>query len=164
MAPRPILRWPDPCLSQPAAAVEGVTDATRALIADMFDTMYAAAGRGLAAPQIGVLQRIFVMDVTWKEGPKTLRVFVNPDLLWHSTETATGPEGCLSIPGVVAEVTRRTSVRMRWLDGDGVRQTGTLTGFAAVCAQHEYDHLDGIVTFDRLEPQVRARLEAAFAA
>jgi peptide deformylase len=155
----PILRWPDPRLSQPCAPAVP-DDALRGLAADMLETMYAAPGRGLAAPQVGHLLRLFVMDVTWKEGVRSPQVFVNPELLELSTARVTGPEGCLSIPGPVTEVERAEVVRMRWMDLDGQSHEAVLTGFAAICAQHEYDHLDGILTLDRLPPEARARAEA----
>jgi peptide deformylase len=155
----PILRWPDPRLSQPCAPAVPDDDLRR-LAADMLETMYAAPGRGLAAPQVGRLVRMFVMDVTWKEGHHSPQVFVNPEVLELSAARVTGPEGCLSIPGPVTEVERAETVRMRWMDLDGQVQEAMLTGFAAICAQHEYDHLDGILTLDRLPPEARARAEA----
>lgn len=162
MSVRAILTWPDARLSQMCDPVADAS-ALRGLAADMFDTMYAAQGRGLAAPQIGVMQRVFVMDVTWKEGVKSPVTMINPVIEWASGQVVTGPEGCLSIPGVVADVTRPDTVRMRWQDLDGDMQIQTLTGFAAICAQHELDHLDGIVTFGRVSPETRAVLEQEYA-
>jgi peptide deformylase len=155
MTRRPILRWPDPALSQPCAPVAPGEDVA-GLAADMLETMYAAPGRGLAAPQIGVLKRLFVMDVTWKTGTPDPVVCINPEILWRSDEMAAGPEGCLSIPGPTTMIRRATSVRMRWTAPDGVAREEVLTGFAAICAQHEYDHLDGILTLDHLAPGPRA--------
>jgi peptide deformylase len=140
--------------------VGAVTPEVRALAADMLDTMYAAPGRGLAAPQVGVLQRLFVMDVTWKDGPRNPMVLIDPEVLWLSEARACGPEGCLSIPGVLAEVERATALRLGWTDLDGARVEAVLEGFAAICAQHEMDHLDGIVTLDRLTPEARAEVLA----
>ncbi len=163
MAILPILRWPDPRLATVCApAVPG--EALNALAADMLETMYAAPGRGLAAPQVGALLRVFVMDVGWKAGTPTPEVVVNPEILWSSPDLAEGPEGCLSIPGVTAHVTRPRAITLRWTMLDGTLREDTLTGFAATCAQHEYDHLDGIVTFHRLTPEARAQAEAEFAA
>lgn len=163
MAVLPVLRWPDPRLATPCAPA--VPDAaTRALVADMFDTMYAAQGRGLAAPQVGVLTCVFVMDATWKQGSRAPRVFLNPEILHRSSRSVTGPEGCLSIPGVSADVIRAAEITLRWTDLDGGSLQETLTGFDAICAQHEIDHLDGIVTFDRLSPDLRAALQAAYTA
>lgn len=152
----PILHWPDPRLAQTCAPLGAVTSEVRALAADMLETMYAAPGRGLAAPQVGAMLRLFVMDVAWKDGPADPMVLIDPEVLWLSDERAVGPEGCLSIPGVVAEVERSRALRLRWTGLDGVRVEALLEGFAAVCAQHELDHLDGIVTLDRLSPDARA--------
>ena len=159
----PILRWPDPRLATPCTPATPDA-ATRALAEDMLETMYAAPGRGLAAPQVGALIRLFVMDVAWKEGHPAPRILLNPEILWSAATTATGPEGCLSIPGLTADIPRATEIRLRWTDVDGHRHEETLTGFAAICAQHEIDHLDGRVTFDRLPPAQRAALEAAYLA
>lgn len=160
----PILTWPDPVLARPAAPLPpGPADApTRALAADMLDTMYAAPGRGLAGPQVGQLLRLFVMDTGWKEGPRDPQVFLNPQILWSSRDVATGPEGCLSIPGVSALVTRPVAIRVGWQDLDGAAHEANLTGFDAICAQHEIDHLDGKVTFDRIDPDQRSALIAAY--
>ena len=162
MAIRPILTWPDPRLSQPCAPIG--PEQVAALAADLLDTMYAAPGRGLAAPQLGQLCRLFVMDTTWKEAAPCPRVIANPEILWRSDEVAAGPEGCLSIPGITAEVTRAKAIRLRWQDAQGAVQDEVLTGMEAICAQHEYDHLDGIVTFDRLPPETRAALIAEYTA
>lgn len=158
MAVLPILRWPDTRLMQPCAPVTGDM---HQLAADMLDSMYAAPGRGLAAPQVGHLLRMFVMDCTWKEGELAPQVLVNPEMLWRSEESAIGPEGCLSLPGVTAEVARSRSVRLRWKQLDGSLRESTLTDFAAICVQHEYDHLDGILTLDHLDPATRAKVERA---
>ena len=115
----------------------------------MLETMYAAPGRGLAGPQVGVMKRLFVMDPTWKEGSPAPLVCLDPEIMWRSDDTAAGPEGCLSIPGVLTVVERATSVQLRWRDLDGALHDQVLTGFAAICAQHELDHLDGIVTLQR---------------
>lgn len=161
MAVLPVLTWPDARLSTPCVPALP-TDTTRALAQDMLDTMYAAPGRGLAAPQVGHLIRLFVMDVTWKDGPPAPRIFFNPVILSRGTATATGPEGCLSIPGITTDITRATEIHLRWTDAEGRPQEDTLTGFAAICAQHEIDHLDGILTLDRLSPTARARALAAY--
>lgn len=160
MAILPILRWPDPRLSTPCAPVDG--DVAQ-LAADMLETMYAAPGRGLAAPQVGVLKRMFVMDVAWKTGTPDPVVCINPEILWRSEDTAEGAEGCLSIPGISTLITRATTIRLGWTTLEGDRREADLTGFAAICAQHEYDHLDGLVTFDRLPPESRAAALAEYA-
>ena len=165
MVLRPVLQWPDTGLSTPCAVVAQEED-LETLIADMFQTMYAAPGRGLAAPQVGVLKRLFVMDTTWKEaGDKssgTPLVMINPEILTFGSTLATGDEGCLSIPGVVTSVLRPSSVTLRWQDEARNWQTGTFDGFAARCIQHEYDHLDGLVTFDRLTPEARREAEETY--
>lgn len=162
MTLRKILTWPHPALEAVCAPVEAVTDDIRALAADMLDTMYDAPGRGLAAPQVGELQRLFVMDPTWKEGTRTPMVCINPDILDRSDDTGTADEGCLSIPGVTASVERPTAVRMVWTDLDGTVHDTWLTGFAALCAQHELDHLDGILTLDRVDDAQRAAILDAY--
>lgn len=160
MALLPILSWPDTALSTPCVSV-GDED-LGALITDMFETMYAAPGRGLAAPQVGVLKRFFVMDATWKEGVGSPLVMINPEILSLGPVQELGDEGCLSIPGVVTPVLRPTTVHLRWQDQHGAQQEGAFDGFAARCIQHEYDHLEGLVTFDRLAAEDRGRAEAEF--
>lgn len=159
MAVLPILTWPDQRLSVPCTPV-GDDDVAQ-LTADMLDTMYAAPGRGLAAPQVGVLKRVFVMDTTWKHGTPTPRVIIDPRILSRSEETAVGAESCLSIPGVSADIVRAISIRLAWRDVQGNDHDEILTGFAAICAQHEIDHLDGIITLDRLAPDQRQSALAA---
>ena len=161
---RPIVLWPDPILSRTCDKIVGVDDAIRALAADMLDTMYDAPGRGLAAPQVGVPLRLFVMDCTWKDGEKSPRALINPEIVTVSNERVFGPESCLSIPGITARVERHQSITMRWTGLDGQPCEDILTGFEAVCAQHEIDHLNGIVIFDRVPPDTRAVLEAGYAA
>ena len=159
---RPILRWPDPGLLTVAQSAS-VDDATLTLARDMLETMYDAQGRGLAAPQVGVLTRVFVMDAGWKTGDRSPETFINPEIIWRSPEMTLGPEGCLSIPGVLAEVSRHREIILRWTVADGSVQAQKLTGFRAICAQHEMDHLDGIVTLDHLPPDARAWAEAVLA-
>lgn len=156
---REIRRWPDAVLTQKAVAA-AVDDATLTLAKDMLDTMYAAEGRGLAAPQVGVLVRVFVMDATWKLGVATPEVFINPEVIWRSDDLVASSEGCLSIPGVLAEVMRAKEVILRWVMPDGSVSAQKLVGFRAICAQHEMDHLDGIVTLDHLSAEARANAEA----
>ena len=154
-----VLKWPDPRLSVLCTQAP-VDDSTLSLARDMLDTMYAAHGRGLAAPQVGAMIRVFVMDATWKSAERTPEVFINPQVLWRSDTTAIGPEGCLSIPGAITEVTRATEIILRWTTKDGAIAAQKLTGFRAICAQHAIDHLDGILTLDRLSPEARAIAEA----
>lgn len=163
MAVRAILRWPDPLLRQVCAVVALPVQGDMAhLAADMLETMYAAPGRGLAAPQVGVPARLFVMDATWKAGVFAPQVFFNPEVLWLSEQRVTGPEGCLSLPGITADVARAAEVRLGWQDRAGTPQQALFSGFEAVCVQHECDHLQGIVTLDHMTPPARALAEAAF--
>jgi peptide deformylase len=163
MAVLAVRLWPDPVLSRVAGPVTDLATA-QVLAADMLDTMYHAQGRGLAAPQAGVSLRVFVMDATWKEGTPAPQVFVNPVILSRSDDVAVGPEGCLSIPDITTDIARATAIRLRWTDLDGASHEAGLTGFHAICAQHEIDHLDGIVTLDRLSPEARAMAEAEYLA
>ena len=160
MAVRPIVEVPDPVLRGVAEPVESIDEGVRDLARDMLETMYAAPGRGLAAPQVGLALRLFVMDVAWKEGAPDPQVFINPEVLGVSDETATREEGCLSIPGRLSRVTRPAEVALRWLDLDGAVQKDTFDGFAATCVQHEIDHLDGILCIDREEPAPKDAAEA----
>jgi peptide deformylase len=159
----PILKWPDARLRAPCAPVQDVA-ALQDLARDMLDTMYDAPGRGLAAPQVGHLHRMFVMDAGWKEGKPDPLVMINPVILEFGEETAVNSEGCLSLPGITAEVRRPTTVLVQWITPEGARAVQGFQGFAAVCVQHEMDHLDGIVTLDHLDGETRMSLEAAYQA
>ncbi len=161
MARMSVLTWPDPQLRAVAAPVGGVGDDLRSPAADMLETMYAAPGRGLAATQVGVMQRLFVMDVTWKDGHPRPYVCINPEIADPSPDLVTRTEGCLSLPGIPAEVARPDAVTLRWTGLDGQRHEERLTGFAATCAQHEMDHLDGRLCTDLLAPGARAGLDPA---
>ncbi|MEO0918852.1 MAG: peptide deformylase [Pseudomonadota bacterium] len=119
-----------------------------ALISDMFATMYAASGRGLAAPQVGVSSRVFVTDVTWKDADWTPIAFVNPAVVAQSDDMTTGPEACLSIPGRAFDVARPVWVMARWQDADGAAQEARLEGPQAICFCHELDHLNGVLITD----------------
>ncbi|ETX15740.1 N-formylmethionyl-tRNA deformylase [Roseivivax halodurans JCM 10272] len=162
MALRDILRWPDPRLSRKCVKV-GDTDVGD-LVRDLFETMYDAPGRGLAAPQIGVLVRVFVMDAGWKDGEMAPRACIDPEIVAASETSETRDEGCLSIPGVTARVTRPDWIVLRYRGLDGAVHEERLEGMEATCAQHELDHLDGIVTFDRVAPEARRDLETEYEA
>lgn len=153
MSLRPILIHPDPRLKKVCAPVPQITPEVRRLAEDMLDTMYHAPGVGLAAPQVGVLARLFVMDCVKEEGaaPRPL-VLINPEVVWSSDEVSTYEEGCLSIPEQYAEVTRPARVRMRWTDLAGAGQEEEFAGLWATCAQHELDHLNGKLFVDHLGP------------
>ena len=158
MAVLPILRWPDARLGVVCAPV---TADAHALAADMLDTMYDASGRGLAAPQVGAMLRMFVMDVTWKQGPSAPQIFVNPRIVWRSDTLIEGPEGCLSLPGLTTTVARSDRLRLTWKTLDGQTQYETFDSFGAICIQHECDHLDGILTIDHLTAAARGDAQKA---
>jgi peptide deformylase len=150
-----IYETPEPILREISTPVEKVDDEVRALIADMFETMYAAPGIGLAAVQVGVPKRLLVMDLQEpeEEGGEPIReprVFINPEILSHSDHEVPYTEGCLSVPDQYAEVMRPDRIRARWLDEHGKRHERDLDGLLAVCLQHEMDHLEGILFIDHL--------------
>ncbi|KPQ07313.1 MAG: peptide deformylase Def [Rhodobacteraceae bacterium HLUCCA12] len=156
MSIRPILIHPDPRLKKVCPPVPAVTDEIRQLADDMLATMYDAPGVGLAAPQVGVLTRLFVMDCIKDEdaAPRPM-VLINPEITWRSDEQHTYEEGCLSIPEHYAEVTRPARVRMRWTGLDAQTHEEEFDGLWATCAQHELDHLDGRLFIDHLGPMKR---------
>lgn len=160
----PITRFPDPVLRRPCTPVPAIDADLRQLAADMLETMYAAPGRGLAAPQVAVTLRLFVMDCTWKDGTPSPRVCVNPEIVAASDTLATNIEGCLSIPGVPAQVARPNWVVLRWTDLEGTRHQARLEGFEAVCAQHELDHLNGRLCIDLMSESDRVAASPALAA
>jgi peptide deformylase len=158
MAIRPILTVPDPVLKQVSKRVDAVTDETRALMDDMLETMYAAPGIGLAAVQVGVPQRVIVMDLA-KEGEKPEpRYFVNPEILEAIAETQTYEEGCLSVPDFYDEVERPKRVKLRYRNYKGEQIEEWAEGMYAVCIQHEMDHLQGTLFIDHL-----SRLKRSYA-
>jgi peptide deformylase len=156
MALLPIVKYPDPRLKQRAAPVESVDDEIRRLVDDMAETMYAAPGVGLAANQVGVLRRVFVIDISSEEEPSDLRVFINPEIL-EASGTQLWEEGCLSFPGVTEEIRRAERVRVRALDRNGTPFELEAEGLLAVAIQHENDHLNGVVMLDKLSA-VKKRL------
>jgi peptide deformylase len=151
MAILPIIVAPDPRLKQTAQAVERVDAETRRLMDDMLETMYAAPGIGLAAPQVGVLKRIIVLDMqSGEEGePQPLRM-ANPELVWLADEDATYNEGCLSVPEHYADVARPAAIRVRYIDENDELRELEADGLLATCIQHEMDHLDGILFIDHI--------------
>ncbi|MGH8036524.1 MAG: peptide deformylase [Stenotrophomonas sp.] len=155
MAILPILEFPDPRLRTKAAlidAAEVTTPAFQELIDNMFQTMYEAPGIGLAASQVDVHKRFMVIDVS--EEKDTPRVFINPEIVTREGGQVY-QEGCLSVPGIFADVTRADSITVRFLDRQGVAQELTTDGLLAVCVQHEMDHLDGKLFIDYLSPLKR---------
>src|SRR3954465_2772264 len=158
MAMRPIFETPDPVLRQISRPVETFDDELKTLIADMFETMYHAPGIGLAAVQVGVPIRLLVMDLQEpedEEDPESPivsdpRVFINPEILWHSDLEVPYTEGCLSVPDQYAEVLSPDRIRARWQDERGQSHEHDLDGLLAVCLQHEMDHLEGVLFIDHL--------------
>lgn len=156
MAILPILEVPDPRLRRISRPVSSVTDEIRSLIADMFETMHAAPGIGLAAAQVDVPIRLLVMDLG--DGPEdpegnpgpNPRVFINPEIVDPSEERSIFNEGCLSVPDQYADVERPARIRARWMDEHGVQHDENLDGLTSTCLQHEMDHLNGILFIDHL--------------
>jgi len=155
MAIRRILHYPETVLKQVSASVTEVDDEIRALAADMAETMYAAPGVGLAAPQVGVSRRLVVLDCAPKEEPAQLVVAINPEIVDREGE-AFEEEGCLSVPGYYARVARSARVTVRFLDLDGRERQMEADGLWAIAFQHEIDHLDGILFVDHLSPLKRS--------
>jgi peptide deformylase len=154
MAIRPIVRYGDPVLHEPSSPVAQVDDSIRTLLADMVDTMWAAPGIGLAAPQIGVPLRVIVIDLSVGEDRAQLIELVNPEFLLREGEQR-HEEGCLSIPGYGGSPTRPARVKVRGLDRDGNERVYEATELLARAFCHEIDHIDGLVFVDRLSPLKR---------
>ncbi|WP_299652386.1 peptide deformylase [uncultured Tateyamaria sp.] len=153
---RPIILHPDPRLKKSAVAVPDLSDELRSLADDMLETMYDAPGIGLAAPQVGVLTRLIVLDcVKADDEPPRPLVMFNPEIVGSSDELNTYEEGCLSIPDQFADVTRPAEVEVRWIDRDGNERHESMDGLWATCVQHEIDHLDGKLFIDYLKPLKR---------
>ncbi len=170
MAIREIIEIPDPLLKQVSEPVETFDDELKALVADMFETMYDAPGIGLAAIQVGVPLRVLVIDLqpedpdaepevctahgghhhTHQPVKREPRVFINPVILDPSEELSVYSEGCLSVPEIYAEVERPARIRARWQDLDGAVHEEDMDGLMATCLQHEMDHLEGILFIDHL--------------
>ncbi|WP_324751507.1 peptide deformylase [Roseovarius sp. Pro17] len=152
----PILIHPDPRLKKICEAVTDVTGDMHRLAEDMLETMYDAPGIGLAAPQVGVLSRLIVMDCIKEEGatPRPMVMF-NPEVTASSEAMNVYEEGCLSIPDQFADVTRPAEVEVRWVDMDGNEQSAGFDGLWATCVQHEIDHLNGKLFIDHIGPMKR---------
>lgn len=151
MAIREILEYPDPRLREVGKPVEAITDEIRTLVEDMAETMYAAPGCGLAATQLGIPLRIFVIDTAGEDEPSELRVFINPEIL-NADGTQIWNEGCLSFPGATEEIKRAERVRVRAQDVSGKWFELEADGLLAVAVQHENDHLNGVLMIDKLSP------------
>jgi peptide deformylase len=150
MALRPILTAPDPRLKLISKPVAAVDDDLRKLMDDMLETMYDAPGIGLAAIQVGVPQRVIVMDLAKKDEPAQPRFFVNPEITWRSEDLAVYEEGCLSVPEMYDDVERPARIKARWLDYHGAPVEMECDGLHATCLQHEMDHLEGVLFIDHL--------------
>ncbi|MGO1119076.1 peptide deformylase [Rhodovibrionaceae bacterium A322] len=151
MAVLPILTAPDPILKTVAKPVDAVDETIRQQMEDMLETMYAAPGIGLAAPQVGILNRVIVLDVSKEDSAdkEPLRM-ANPEITWVSDDDASYEEGCLSIPEHYSDVVRPASVKVSYLDENNAPQEIEADGLLATCLQHEIDHLDGILFVDHI--------------
>ena len=158
MALLPIITAPDPRLKIKARQVAKVDAKVRRLMDDMLETMYLAIGLGLAAPQVGVAQRVIVVDAA-REGEERnpLRI-ANPEILWRSDETTIANEGCLSLPEHYADVSRPAEIRLRYLDQENEIREMSAKGLLATCIQHEIDHLDGILFVDHISALKRGMI------
>ena len=150
MAILPIITAPDPRLQRQAKPVEKVDAAVRRLMDDMLETMYAAPGIGLAAPQVGVLKRVIVVDCAKADEKPQPYKLANPEILWQSEELLTNNEGCLSLPEHYADVTRPAEVKVRYLDEQNEIRELHAKGLLATCIQHEIDHLEGTLFVDHI--------------
>ncbi|HEY1979104.1 MAG TPA: peptide deformylase [Xanthobacteraceae bacterium] len=150
MAVREIIKLPDKRLRLKSEPVKQIDAGIRELVDDMFETMYAAPGIGLAAIQVGVAKRVVTMDLSKKEGDHKPQVFINPEITWKSDESGTYEEGCLSIPEYYEEVERPAEVRVKYLDIDGKPHEVKAKGLLATCLQHEIDHTNGVLFIDHL--------------
>jgi peptide deformylase len=146
----PIITIPDPVLRKKAAPIERVDATLLQLAQDLLATMYDAPGIGLAAPQVGILRRLIVMDPSRDEEPKQPLIMVNPVILERGSEMRTHEEGCLSIPEFTAEIDRPASTRVSYIDEEGKPQEKTLEGIWSTLVQHEIDHLNGVLFIDYL--------------
>jgi peptide deformylase len=155
----PIMRFPDPRLRQKAEPILSIDEEVRALAQDLAETMRAAPGIGITAPHIGVLRRLMVIQLETDPAP---HVYVNPQVVWASSETVRHVEGSVSMPGVTDEVERSSKVRVTYRALDGAEREEEAEGLMAVCLQHEIDQLEGIFWIDRLSRLKRDRLVRRF--
>ena len=162
MATRPILILPDQRLRAVADPIVEIDDGIKQLAHDMLETMYQAPGIGLAAPQVGELRRIVVMDLAPEDQPKDPIIMVNPEILQYSEETVVTEEGCLSIPELYYEVERPAEVVVRYTDLEGSVIEREAKERLAICVQHELDHLDGVLYIDYLSRLKRDRVLKKF--
>lgn len=163
MSTRPLVILPAPQLRLTSAPVARVDDGVRKLAQDMLETMYAAPGIGLAAVQVGEMNRLITIDVSHDEDAKEPRVFINPEILWKSEDLSVYEEGCLSIPEFYEEVERPARVRVRYTNLAGEPEELDADGLLATCLQHEIDHLDGVLFIDHISKLKRDRVTKRFA-
>jgi peptide deformylase len=158
MAILPIITAPDPRLKIKAKPVTRVDAATRRLMDDMLETMYQSIGIGLAAPQVGIGQRIIVIDAA-REGEKANPIRIaNPEIVWRSDQTTVANEGCLSVPEHYADVERAAEIRLRYIDEENEIREMDAKGLLATCIQHEIDHLDGVLFVDHISALKRGMI------
>jgi len=150
MALRPIITAPDPRLRKTSQPVQTIDDSVHTLMADMLETMYAAPGVGLSAIQVGVAQRIVVIDTAKDPDPPAPLRLINPEIIWQAEETGPFEEGCLSFPDQFEEVERSAAVHVQYLDASGERRVIEAEGLQAIALQHEIDHLDGVLLVDHV--------------
>lgn len=162
MALRPIITLPAPVLREVSTPVARVDDDVRALLSDMFETMYDAPGIGLAAVQVGITKRIITIDIAREGEDKKPMVFINPEIIWSSDELSLYEEGCLSIPQYYEEVERPAKVCVRYQDEKGEAREMEADGLLATCLQHEIDHLEGRLFIDHLSKLKRDRVIKKF--
>jgi peptide deformylase len=162
MALREILKIPDKRLRLASEPVKRVDAGIRALVEDMFETMYDAPGIGLAAIQLGIAKRVVVMDLSKKEEAHEPRVFINPEITFASKEKSTHEEGCLSIPEYYEEVERPVQVKVKYLDLEGKAHEIEAAGLFATCLQHEIDHINGVLFIDHISKLKRDRVIKKF--
>ncbi|EIM24560.1 peptide deformylase [Microvirga lotononidis] len=159
MAIRPIVRFPDPRLRRKAEPVGSIDEDVRTLARDLVETMHAAPGIGITAPHVGILRRLVVIQLESDHAP---HIYVDPDVVWSSSDMIRHVEGSVSMPGVTDELERHARVRVRYRDIDGTEREEEAEGLMAVCLQHEIDQLDGIFWIDRLSKLKRDRLIKRF--
>jgi peptide deformylase len=162
MALRDILKLPDKRLRLVSGPVKRIDAGIRALVEDMFETMYGAPGIGLAAIQVGVDKRVVVMDLSKREDAHKPLVLINPEITWESADKSTHEEGCLSIPEYYEEVERPKEVKVKYLDLDGKTHEITAKGLLATCVQHEIDHTNGVLFIDHISKLKRDRVIKKF--
>ena len=162
MSTRPLVILPAPQLRLTSAPIARVDDGVRKLAEDMLETMYAAPGIGLAAVQVGEMNRLITIDVSHDEDAKEPRVFINPEILWKSEELSGYEEGCLSIPDYYEEVERPAKIRVRYTNLAGEPEDVEADGLLATCLQHEIDHLDGVLFIDHISKLKRDRVTKKF--